>query len=171
MTPSVLESLNSRIEDLLYNADKELSRENNLLGIVQPVKVCIHMCTHLDFCSQITAHSVTPSGNWNCQGQASCCAGNVTAAPQPLQTISTVSFAQKHTGEKGSDIRRVSMAFLSTCWGLPPRLRGLRICLLCRRWGFDPWVRKLPWRRKWQPTLVFLPENCHGQKSLVGYSP
>ena len=37
--------------------------------------------------------------------------------------------------------------------------------------GFDPWVGKIPWRRKWQPTPVFLPEESHGQKSLVVYSP
>ena len=36
---------------------------------------------------------------------------------------------------------------------------------------FHPWVRKIPWRREWQPTLVFLPEESYGQKSLVGYSP
>ena len=36
---------------------------------------------------------------------------------------------------------------------------------------FDPWVGKSPWRRKWQPTLVFLPGEFHGQTSLVGYSP
>ena len=33
------------------------------------------------------------------------------------------------------------------------------------------WVGKISWRRKWQPTPVFLPEKCHGQRSLVGYSP
>ena len=37
--------------------------------------------------------------------------------------------------------------------------------------GFYPWVRKIPWRRKSQPTPVFLPGKSHGQKSLVGYSP
>ena len=36
---------------------------------------------------------------------------------------------------------------------------------------FDPWVRKIPWRRKWQPTPVVLPGKSHGQKSLVGYNP
>ena len=36
---------------------------------------------------------------------------------------------------------------------------------------FDPWVRKIPWRREWQPTPVFLPGEFHGQRSLVGYSP
>ena len=39
------------------------------------------------------------------------------------------------------------------------------------RCGFDPWVRKIPWRRAWQPTPVFLPGESHGQRSLVGYSP
>ena len=36
--------------------------------------------------------------------------------------------------------------------------------------GFNPWVRKIPWRRKWQPTPVLLPGKSHGQRSLVGYS-
>ena len=39
------------------------------------------------------------------------------------------------------------------------------------RQGFDPWVGKIPWRRAWQPTPVFLPGESHGQRSLVGYSP
>ena len=34
---------------------------------------------------------------------------------------------------------------------------------------FDPWVGKIPWRREWQPTPVFLPGKSHGQRSLVGY--
>ena len=37
--------------------------------------------------------------------------------------------------------------------------------------GFDPWVGKIPWRRKWQPTLGLLPGKSHGQRSLVVYSP
>ena len=36
---------------------------------------------------------------------------------------------------------------------------------------FDPWVRKIPWRRKWQPTPVFYPGKSHRQRSLAGYSP
>ena len=44
-------------------------------------------------------------------------------------------------------------------------------CRRCKRCEFDPWVRKVPWRREWQPTMVFLPGESHGQKSLVGYSP
>ena len=40
-----------------------------------------------------------------------------------------------------------------------------------KRYGFDPWVRKIPWRRAWQLSLVLLPEESHGQRSLVGYGP
>ena len=36
---------------------------------------------------------------------------------------------------------------------------------------FEPWVGKIPWRREWQPTPVFLPGESHGQRNLVGYSP
>ena len=55
--------------------------------------------------------------------------------------------------------------------GLPRWLRWLSVCLQCGRPGFDPWVRKIPWRRKWQSTPVLLPGKSHGQRSLVGYSP
>ena len=40
-----------------------------------------------------------------------------------------------------------------------------------KRPGFNPWVGKIPWRREWQPTPVFLSEKSHGQRSLVGDSP
>ena len=40
-----------------------------------------------------------------------------------------------------------------------------------KRCRFDPWVGKIPWRRAWQPTPVFLPRASQGQRSLEGYSP
>ena len=40
----------------------------------------------------------------------------------------------------------------------------------CKRPEFDPWVGKIPCKRAWQPTPVFLPGESHGQRSLVGYS-
>ena len=43
-------------------------------------------------------------------------------------------------------------------------------CQLRKR-GFNPWVGKTPWRRKWQPTPVFLLGKSHGHSSLAGYSP
>ena len=44
-------------------------------------------------------------------------------------------------------------------------------CRRSKRHRFDPWVRKTPWRRKWQPTPVSLPGRSHGQRTLGGYSP
>ena len=44
-------------------------------------------------------------------------------------------------------------------------------CRRCKRHRFDPWVAKIPWSGKWQPTPVFLPGKSHEQRSLVGYSP
>ena len=44
-------------------------------------------------------------------------------------------------------------------------------CRRCKRSGLDLWVGKTPWRRKWQPTPLFLPGKVHGQRNLVGCSP
>ena len=57
---------------------------------------------------------------------------------------------------------------------LPRWLSGKESACQCRRHkslGFDPWVGKIPWRRKWQCAPVFLSGKFHGQKSLAGYSP
>ena len=43
-------------------------------------------------------------------------------------------------------------------------------CRRHKRCGFNPWVRKIPWRRAWQLTPVFLLRESHGQRSLAGYS-
>ena len=43
-------------------------------------------------------------------------------------------------------------------------------CRRHKRCKFNPWIGKIPWRKKWQPTPVFLPGQFHGQRSLVGYS-
>ena len=55
--------------------------------------------------------------------------------------------------------------------GFPGGSQVKSVCLQCGRPGFDPWIGKIPWRRKWQPTPVFLPGESHGQRSLVDYSP
>ena len=49
---------------------------------------------------------------------------------------------------------------------------GKELACQCRRpkSGFDPWVGKIPWRRKWQPAPVFLPRKSNGQRNLVGYN-
>ena len=51
------------------------------------------------------------------------------------------------------------------CW------HSVKNLLQSRRHGFHPWVQKIPWKRKQQPTSVFLPGKFHGQRRLVGYSP
>ena len=69
----------------------------------------------------------------------------------------------------------------SSCWdfnsfsylrGFPDRPSDKKSA--CQYWRhtrleFNPWVRKIWWRRKWQPTSLFLPGKFHGQRSLMGY--
>ena len=43
-------------------------------------------------------------------------------------------------------------------------------CRRCNGLRLDPWVRMIPWKRKWHPTPAFLPGKFHGQRSLAGYS-
>ena len=75
-------------------------------------------------------------------------------------------------GCKESDTtKRLHFHFQPVFRGLPRWLSGKESTCQCRRRRFNPWVRKIPWRRKWQPTPVFLPGKSHGQSSLAGYSP
>ena len=55
--------------------------------------------------------------------------------------------------------------------GLPGVSGGKESTCQSRRHRFNTWVGKIPWRREWLPTLVFLPGEFHGQRSLVGYRP
>ena len=74
------------------------------------------------------------------------------------------------------DVKRNDRVFMHSRTlpnGFPRWFCGRESACQCRRrkrHGFKPWVRKIPWRRKWQPTPVFLPGKSHGQRSLVGYS-
>ena len=71
-------------------------------------------------------------------------------------------------GHKESDMTEpLSLILL----GLPWWLRGYSVCLQCGRPGFNPWVEKIPWRRKWHPIPVLLPGKSHEWRSVVGYSP
>ena len=69
--------------------------------------------------------------------------------------------------ELGSCGRWAELSFPGGSSGKEPACQLRR----SQRCGFDPCVRKIPWRRPWQPTPVFLPGESHGQRSLVGYSP
>ena len=57
------------------------------------------------------------------------------------------------------------MGFPAGTIGKEPACQGRR----CKKYEFDSWVGKIPWRRTWQPTSVFLPGESHEQRSLVGY--
>ena len=55
-------------------------------------------------------------------------------------------------------------------YGFPGSTSVREVNCECRRRRFDPWVGKIPWRRKWQPTLEFLPGKSHRWKDLAGYN-
>ena len=55
--------------------------------------------------------------------------------------------------------------------GFPGGSDGKESSCQHRRLGFNPWLRKIPWRRKWQPTPVLLPGKSCGWRSLIHYSP
>ena len=58
--------------------------------------------------------------------------------------------------------------------GFPGGTSGKESACQCRkhkRSRFDPWVRKITWKRAQQPTPIFLPGEFHGHRSLAGYSP
>ena len=58
-------------------------------------------------------------------------------------------------------------------WGFPDgsAVKNLPAVQETQETSVQSWVRKIPWRRAWQPIPVFLPGECHGQRSLAGYSP
>ena len=76
-----------------------------------------------------------------------------------------------HTFTTVYGFNQVVYAILFYSYHFTSGIKHCLICLQCRRPGVDPWVRKIPWRMKWQPTPVLLPGKSHGQRSLVGYSP
>ena len=68
----------------------------------------------------------------------------------------------------------IDSSLVVLCQGFPDGSAGKESACQCKRHkrcGFDPWVVKVPWRRKWQPAPVLLPGKFHGQRSLLGYSP
>ena len=95
------------------------------------------------------------------------------AAPRLCNSLLSVSLSASRFFHQSCELfARVTRFCFSQLshWG-PKHLRLLSVCLQCRRPGFDPWVGKIPWRRKWQSIPGLLPGKSHGQRSLVGYSP
>ena len=92
-----------------------------------------------------------------------------------LWTVCLVRGAQSLRAWWGKDL--ISLLNLQT-WIFPVGYRGFsgdtsgkESTCQCRRCEFDPWVGKIPWRRAWQPTPVFLPGESHGQRSLEDCGP
>ena len=86
-----------------------------------------------------------------------------------------VNFYQHIMCREGADT--LGKKYICTyVWGFPSGASGRKPTCQCqcrrsKKCRFDPWIGKIPWRRKWQPTPVFFPGESHGQRSLVGYSP
>ena len=81
-----------------------------------------------------------------------------------------LSMGSHRVGHDWSDLAAAAAAAAGIKYGLPRWLSGKESACQCRRREFNPWVRKIPWRRKWQPTPVFLPGKFYGQRSLAGFS-
>ena len=96
----------------------------------------------------------------NCEIANSCC----WKAPRPW-SFATATLGPQRAITALRDIPHPIPAG-PPCW-----LRRKRIHLRCRRPRFDPWVRRIPWRRVWLPTPVFLPGESHGQRSLGSHRP
>ena len=100
-------------------------------------------------------------------GSGQCC------SPSPNHWLWLAGFERGTWGKEGQDrMACVIEAFEGRC-GLPWWLSGKELTCQCKRYkrhGFDSWIRKIPWRRAWQPSLVFLPGQSHGQRSLAGCS-
>ena len=103
-----------------------------------------------------------------------------------LLSCKQILYPLSHLGSPNtSHLKYLSLAFTKNKTkqnktGFPCGASGKEPACQCRhkrhkrthkRHGFNPWVGKIPWRRKWQPTPVFLPGESHGQRSLAGYSP
>ena len=105
-----------------------------------------------------------------------CFPSSISSRGDKVQTFEDLHWFKARYGNDNGRLSRSSepprkLGSSTPTLGLPLCLRRLRICLQCGRPRFDPWVGKIPWRRKWQPTPVFLPGEFHGQWSLVGCRP
>jgi len=87
-----------------------------------------------------------------------------------------IPWTEEPGGLQSMELQRVEYNWVPNSFtlGLPRWLSGQESACQCRRLqrlAFDPWVGKIPWRREWQPTPVFLPGKSDGQRSLAVYSP
>ena len=92
---------------------------------------------------------------------------------QPFRSLNAINILLSKKSETKVTIPILLDVYMILQWAFPvaQQVKNLpTIQEICRRHGFNPWVKKMPWRRKWQPTPIFLPIKSHGQRSRVGYS-
>ena len=99
---------------------------------------------------------------------------NLTASSYSLLVCDHGAMAESAVYLSGTDGTMACLIFFCFCFLVccPDGASGKGSACQCRRHkrqGFNPWVRKMPWRMKWQPTSVFLPGKFHGQRSLIVY--
>ena len=140
-------------------------------------KVCQCFPIYLPWSDGAGCHDQIPGSGWSLgEGngyslQYSCVENPTMEEPGRLQSMGckeldmtkllTLFYTHTHTY-----IHKHTHKYVLSWW-----LNGKEPVCQCRRCRFDPWIRNIPWRRKWQPTPVFLPGKPHEQRNLAGYSP
>ena len=116
---------------------------------------------NFEFFPKVAVPFYVPTSSWK---------RRVPISPHPHQNLLSNGFDDCHSGgcEVVSLVIFMCISLIAN-W-LPWWLGQWRICFQCRRPGFDPWVGKIPWRREWLPTPVFLLKNSIDRRSLTGYS-
>ena len=87
------------------------------------------------------------------------------------QVTSTFSKTDKNEGTQEGVLVNVTWSGFPLCSQASLVAQMVKNLPQYRRPGFNPWMGRIPWRREWRPTPVFLPEEFHGQRNLAGYSP
>ena len=90
--------------------------------------------------------------------------------PWRRERLPTLVFWPREFHEQSMGLQRFRHDWVTFTFTFPWWLSGKESTCQYRKCRFDPWVGKIPWRREWQPTPVFLPGKSHGQRSLAGYS-
>ena len=127
--------------------------------------------------------STMPDSSWVTTGVGMCVVEEGAQLPICKETVGVRQEAEEKDVKGKILSLRVTAPSCDSCFfvapfGQVPTLEGAsqgpsgkESACQCRTHGFDPWVRKIPGRRAWRPTPVFLPGESHGQRSLTGYSP
>ena len=97
--------------------------------------------------------------------------GNAMTLPSSAQFPPFCEVFMHPPSQKPFLFSPVLLCFMFLTWGAFLVAQMVKNLLHCGKPRFDPWVGKIPWRREWLPTPVFLPGESHGQRSLASYTP